>query len=89
LIDIAKEGIVTYAAFTSSKGEIMFGLGFWEFAILAIVLVAIFGIGPVKAMAAKAMQAKEELNEAKKTLRDPLGLKDMVNGEKKSDDKKE
>ena len=67
----------------------MFGLGFWEFAILAVVLVAIFGIGPVKGMAAKSMQAKEQLDDAKKTLRDPLGLKEMVNGEKKSDTDKE
>ena len=63
----------------------MFGLGFWEFAILAIVLVAIFGIGPVKAFAAKAMQAKQELDDAKNSLRDPLGLKDLANGNKKKD----
>lgn len=64
----------------------MFGLGFWEIAILAIVLVAIFGIGPVKAMAAKAMQAKDQLDDAKKTLRDPLGLRDIASGGKKRRD---
>ncbi len=64
------------------------GLGFWEIALLVIVLVAIFGIGPVKAMAAKAMQAKDQLDEAKKSLRDPLGLRDLANGDtkKKQDD---
>jgi len=62
------------------------GLGFWELAILAIVLVAIFGIGPVKAMAAKAMAAKDQIDDAKKSFRDPLGLKDMAGGGK---DKKE
>ncbi|PLY07126.1 MAG: hypothetical protein C0624_03825 [Desulfuromonas sp.] len=55
----------------------MFGLGFWELAILAIVLVAIFGIGPVKAFAAKAMAAKDQLDEATSSLRDPLGLRDL------------
>ena len=64
----------------------MFGLGFWELAILVVVLVAIFGIGTVKAFAAKAMAAKDQLDEAKKTLRDPLGLRDLAKGEKKKDE---
>jgi len=63
----------------------MFGLGFWELAILVIVLVAIFGVGPVKAFAAKALQAKQQLDEAKSSLSDPLGLKDLAKGGKKDD----
>ncbi len=59
-----------------------FGLGFWEITILIIVLVAIFGIGPVKAMASKAFAAKQQLDEAKDSLRDPLGLKNFAAGEK-------
>ena len=64
----------------------MFGLGFWEFAILVVVLVAIFGIGPVKSFAAKAMKAKDELDEVKKNLRDPLGLRNMADEEKNRKD---
>jgi len=66
----------------------MFGLGFWELAILAIVLVAIFGIGPVKAFAAKAMQAKQQLDEAKSSLSDPLGLRNAVQTNHEKDKQK-
>ncbi len=63
----------------------MFGFGIWEIALLLLVLVILFGIGPVRDMASRAFGLYRKVDEAKRSLRDPLNLGDILGRGKKKD----
>jgi len=68
----------------------MFGLGWMEIAILALILVLIFGPGRAGALAGKIFGTVKKVDDAKRSLLSPTGLMErFIGGEKKDKDEKD
>jgi len=63
----------------------MFGLGFVEIALLALLIVLIFGAGPARRLAETAFKTYKTVNKTKQDLKDMVSLDGLLGKKDRQD----